>query len=87
MIVNAQIPIDELSEELREARNKDGKRFRKSHARNSNRTQAIEDLISILLITFDSMIPKKIHFSDRRCSMLVSEIEKVTKKTNKDLKS
>lgn len=59
-IINSHLlPIDELSEEAQEARNKNFKRFREYHTRKHCRNATNEDIIKKLLISSDPYISSK----------------------------
>lgn len=53
---NILVPIDALSEEAQEARNKDYKRFRQYHTRKMSRMLTTHDLMHVLLVSSDPVI-------------------------------
>lgn len=52
----AIMPIGTLSQEAQEARNKDVRNYREFHARKFSRTQNVEDILHMLLISSDPLI-------------------------------
>jgi hypothetical protein len=85
IIKNAVLPIDQLSEEVQEARNKDVKQYKECHSRKFSRTCTIEDIFNFLLISSDPYIsslrrmPKKIKqiFFPGACSKACSKKNKL----------
>lgn len=53
---NAVIPIENLSEEASEARNKDFRRFREHHSRKKSRQASNEDILNMLILSSDPLI-------------------------------
>lgn len=56
IIKSAVLPIDALSEEAQECRNKDYKNFRINYSRKRSRKATNEDILHMMLITSDPLI-------------------------------
>lgn len=56
IVVNALLPIGQLSEEAQEARNKDFKLYRQNFSRKSSRSNTNEDIFNFLLLSSDPII-------------------------------
>lgn len=52
----AIVPIGKLSEEASEARNKDFRKYRESHARKTSRVNNNQDILNMLLLSSDPYI-------------------------------
>ncbi|XP_037938632.1 uncharacterized protein LOC119672298 isoform X1 [Teleopsis dalmanni] len=56
VINSSLLPIEQLSEEAQEARNKDCRRYRQHHSRKNSREAMNRDLLTMLLVTSDPII-------------------------------
>ncbi|GFQ92133.1 uncharacterized protein TNCT_540451 [Trichonephila clavata] len=56
LVNDSIIPIGQMSEEVKETRNKDSRYFCEHHTRKFNRKQSIEDMIQMLLVSSDPYI-------------------------------
>ncbi|CAI6358671.1 unnamed protein product [Macrosiphum euphorbiae] len=66
MISNSLVPLDKLSEEAQESRNKDFKRIAEHNTRKILRTCQNEDLIHMLLISSDPYISSLRQFQPKK---------------------
>lgn len=87
VIASCILPIGQLSEEAREARNKDSRRYREHFTRKTSRLDTNTDLIHRLLISSGPFLASLRHFPERKQGKLSREVLSLLSKPNLDLET